>query len=186
MTNRTKVQIKGIGEMQKGFTDSLKLIMREAELLNQLGTRSADYIRGATRSLNEKHFDGVDYKRTLEPSTIKARSRLSEFNTTGKTYSDKRANLTFSGQLLDSLKSKPLPSESSYELFFDGTHQGYKTPGGKTTPSIPNEELAAYVQVTRPFLFMSEALRVILNAIVVRRLRRQISAFKLFQRNLTK
>ena len=179
-----KVQIKGVVDLQEAFGKHLKESLRDEQLLGTLGQKSADFIRGATRARNKAHFDGVSYKDYLEKDTIARRDRLSEFNATANTYSKARANLTFSGQLLDSLTPKTLPSKPGFELGFEGQHGGYVGVNGKRNDSLPNETLAAYVQETRPFLFMSEPLKTILNSEIVRNLRRQISAFKRVTRSL--
>lgn len=64
----------------------------------------------------------------LKDSTIESRVRLSKFNKTAAVYAASRSNLSFTGQLLESLKFKRLSGRAFLiEIFFAGKRTPYKT-----------------------------------------------------------
>ena len=81
-------------------------------------------------SLNPK--TGKSYKR-LKKSTIKSRKYLAKHNKTHPDYSPNKPNLTFTGQLLDSLKAftRTEGSKIVYEIRALGNHMPYEKSGGK-------------------------------------------------------
>lgn len=71
------------------------------EALALIGSEAIRLIRGETRS--GKSIPQSAKHRSLSPAWIVRRGQLSAFNSTHETYSQRRSNLTFTGQLLDSL-----------------------------------------------------------------------------------
>ena len=142
----------------------LKDVTKDKKLLQEIGEFSVDRIQRTTRS--GKDVDG----RPLAPlasSTIGQRKYLEEFNNTHENYRNRRANLTFTGELSDALRFRI--SGNKINFSFIGTHKKYKT--GKTrkrkgskSKRITNAELAEVMQdgdssknrPARPFIGLNE------------------------------
>lgn len=93
-----------------------------------------------------KLLDGSSIK-SLAPSTIEFRQRYARVNRTGKGYSPRKSNLTFTGQFLESLKT-------SVELVRDkirvrisptGIHRGLRKINGGRFPGVSNAELGRFL-----------------------------------------
>ena len=69
----------------------------------------------------------------LKKKTIDKRIYLSKYNSTHPNYSARRSNLTFTGKLIDSFKTK-IERSGKVEIAATGLHPGYKTAGGRTSP----------------------------------------------------
>lgn len=88
-------------------------------------------------------------KPKLKQSTIDRRKELSKYNKTGKGYSAKKSNLTFTGRFLKSFRGKFVKGEGGIGLLYivgpRGTHPGYKLGKGKgagKSGGLTNEEIA--------------------------------------------
>jgi hypothetical protein len=94
---------------------------------------------GITRAISEAKFEKtfrdawVDKLRKegldafLNPGTIATRKRLALFNTTHPEYQPEKPNLTFTGQLLDSLKGFFQGSRLIFTIRASGKHRPYET-----------------------------------------------------------
>ena len=79
--------------------------------------------------------DSKDFP-TLDDKTIERRAELSEFNKTTNVYKADRSNLSFTGQLLNSLSFVKLKSKAFLvEIMFSGNRTPYKT-GPKSTAKL--------------------------------------------------
>tara|TARA_Y100001937_G_scaffold37135_1_gene53009 strand:- start:3197 stop:3709 length:513 start_codon:yes stop_codon:yes gene_type:complete len=69
--------------------------------------------------------------RKLTPSTIEIRKDLAKYNSTHPNYNPTKPNLTFTGRLLDSIKSRIQAKRSSIVMRIDvsGMHAPYKYKG---------------------------------------------------------
>ena len=94
-------------------------------------------------------------KPNLDSSTIRARRRLENYNSTHSDYSAGRSNLTFTGELLDSIRVKFIASKLSFVYEALKTkHKKYSGKKGKSKAkgSISNRELLEIQNETRPIL----------------------------------
>ena len=89
---------------------------------------------------------GKPYKKLAE-STIRHREFYAKINSTHPEYAPRRSNLTFTGQLVDSIKGKLKRTSKSVMIEIEptGTHQGIKLKSGKRSPSIKNKKLAEFL-----------------------------------------
>jgi hypothetical protein len=73
---------------------------------------------------------------SLASSTVKQRKYLAKHNSTHESYGPVRSNMTFTGQLLDSLKSKYISSKTLFNVDASKKkHRRYKK-GSKTTAKL--------------------------------------------------
>lgn len=85
---------------------------------------------------------GRDFK-SLDPKTVKRRKRLATVNKTSSNYSPARSNVTFTGELLDSInaKFKKFKKLGRITIFAKGTHSPYKLIKGGRTKSVKNQKI---------------------------------------------
>lgn len=96
-----------------------------------------------------------------------------------------RANLTFTGQLLDSMTYKILSSAKQVRIFFQGTHKPYKTLTGKGKPEAKSNASIAKKLNDNPkfhFLFVSKKLEVVLKNRIIAGIRRKLSNYRKLKR----
>ena len=79
----------------------------------------------------------------LKQITIEQRKELSKYNKTGKKYSPRKSNLTFTGQFLESFKGvfKKADGKLKYFVGPKGVHKAYRISKRKRGKGITNEEI---------------------------------------------
>jgi hypothetical protein len=128
------------------IVDEIQKILKSPQLGNQIGTVMTDRLKFQAK--RGRPLNDTGSFKPLAPATIDSRKRLERYNKTSPVYSPGRSNVSFTGQLLDSMKFKMLQSKSFLlEIFFDGRRIPYKTgkdTRAKLTPgySSTNEGLA--------------------------------------------
>lgn len=123
------VKIKGIDRLKVNTQKILTDVKTDAQTLNDIGELLRDEVIGFTRSGKSVSTNGSFPQ--LADSTIKSRKNLSKYNQTDALYSPARSNLTFTGELLESLTIKTKVREGSVEVLPQGNHKGYKTKTGR-------------------------------------------------------
>lgn len=112
------------------------------ELKQEIGLFATDRIRFQARV--KKPLNDSGSFPSLKKVTVEQREYLEKFNTTDRTYQSGRSNLTFTGQLLNSVAFKTI--RDGIELFFKGSRRPYKTgPGSRAKKTPTNEELAEFL-----------------------------------------
>lgn len=112
----------------------IKKILGQDELSNLVGGTVTERIKLNAKS--GKPLNNTGTFPSLAESTIENRVRLSKLNNTASVYSPKRSNLSFTGQLLESLSFKRIQSRAFLiEIFFDKDRTPYKT-GQKSTAKL--------------------------------------------------
>jgi 6-phosphofructokinase len=104
---------------------------------------------------------GKSYK-GLKDTTIKRRKRLSKFNKTHPDYSAAKSNLTFSGQLVDSMfvKVEAMKTKIKWIIDVKGRRKGYKGVRGKTLKSTSNKKVAeGLADQGRPLISISKKMQ---------------------------
>lgn len=133
---------KGVSKFIADIRKNLDAKSRD-ELSRVAAEAGAELIRNRTRQGYGIANDGGSiYKlKPLSASYIEYRQRsiLSPHTSPGK------SNLTFTGQLLDSLTSQR-KQLGTWQIILKGTH---------SKAGIPNSQLAKYVSRSRPFMFLS-------------------------------
>jgi hypothetical protein len=157
---KVKVNRDSITQKVSGFVKRLEGETKREELLTQIGNEVIKDIQRETRSRrgfkSKEEARVFGSKRTKLPdlaeSTIENRRSIARREQTQATYSDKRSNLTLTGQLLDSLKM--FISRGVLKIRPDGKRRPYKTikkSRAKRPPS--NDELAVHLE-DKGFIFM--------------------------------
>ncbi len=138
-------------------------------------------IQGQTRS--GKDIVNDRKQPPLKPSTIAARTNAEKYTDTSELYSRKRSNLTFTGQLLDSLLFKiRKKSGSSFEVEISPNNEvrkNYYSPNPRKKErkniSLTNRKLFKYLQdMGREFLGIREKMIERIRTLAAQDLRRNI------------
>lgn len=98
-----------------------------------------------------------------------------------KKSSNQSSNLTFTGQLLDSLTYKVEGMRRRVTLFFEGMHKPYKGVNGQPVDEPKsNAEIAKELNADKRFhfLFASEKLKSVLQSTIKANMRRQLSNYR--------
>ena len=94
---------------------------------------------------------------SLRDATKKQREYLEQFNSTDPAYKKDRSNLTFTGQLLNSLGFFSV--KDGIQLFYRDKRKVYKTGPSSRQRKVPtNGELALFLQTLGYFIFTKEGL----------------------------
>lgn len=116
----------------------------------------------------------------LKSLTVQKRRELARYNATDSTYQAGRSNVTFTGQLLDSLSFNQI--SNGVELFFKGKRRPYRTKTGRRSGRVPtNAEVAerlediGFVIFSKRGIERNQKFRRQIDAIVRRFLRRKIT-----------
>lgn len=166
------VKITGLGNVKKSVTEIFNKTRKDPKLLLDIGEAlQKDVVANARagRSADKETFRG------LSQSWQNTRDYLKQFNSVDKFFLDSsKANLTFTGKFLQSIKYRINPSEGLAIVEPTGTHPGYKTANGNTK-KLSNQTLSKYLKdLGFEFLFVSKAFRKRTTVIVRRFLRRKI------------
>lgn len=164
-----KVNLTGL---QKKIVQ-LERILETKELKKQMGEASIIYIQGKTRTGKDVLNNTV--QPALKKTTVKRREYLEPYNDRHKTYSKARSNLTFTGQLLDSLKWESM--KGGFKVLVPATQrEPYKGKKGtyKTTKKpVTNARVARGLKAQgREFLGVDKSLTKQIQSIVRNFIRR--------------
>lgn len=112
----------------------------------------------------------------LADSTKRIKESLKKFNTPSRFYRKGKSNLTFTGQLLDSLKAFEGKTGNRFEIRPTGDHKAIRGKGRKiVSPRRPNVDIAEdLAKGGRPFLGLDEKAIGQLKRITLRELRRSL------------
>lgn len=130
----------------KGITIEAKKII--FSVLND----NRDLAQFVAEEVKQTVRDGIDPAGgefpALSKEWIERREKLAAVNSTHKDFSPSRSNLTFTGQLMDSLKTilKLTSNSAKIIMEYTGTHKGYIGLKGKRGKAISNKRLAGYLQ----------------------------------------
>lgn len=100
---KVTVDPKSIESVQANVKRAFDKVIANQKLLNELGETIVKDIRGLNRT-GKSPKTGQKHP-SLTPYTIKERGKLAETNQTAETYKQEKSNVTFTGQLLDSIES---------------------------------------------------------------------------------
>jgi hypothetical protein len=181
MAKKTSVKIIGVSNLAKGFEKTIKMIESDKALYKEMGDYTVRNIIGAARL--GKDPSGTSFK-DLSAGWDKRRKRLATVNQTDEFYrTSKKSRLTFTGQLLKSFSYSV--GKLSLSFFFKGNRKPYKgiKKAALDGPST-NAELAESIEETRPFVFLSEKMKVTLTSMVIKSLGRTLKNYKKLSRLL--
>lgn len=125
--------------LQLKVTKELKEIIGEPALAREVGQMTVDRLKFQART--EKPFNIHGSLPLLKDETIAKRKYLAKHNKTHATFRASRSNLTITGAFIESL-TYTVKGPGQIELFFEGTHPGYKGKNGpyKSQP-VNNQDL---------------------------------------------
>jgi hypothetical protein len=163
MSLNLKVNEDSLRALEDNTRKAFEKVIRNKELLNDIGETIITDIKFQTRRGNSIPTQGK-----LKPLTSKwkdKRANIADQIKTGEAYSKNRSNLTLSGQLLDSLKTRIkgagqiiIEAVGSRTPYLYSTKKTVKSRKQKHEPT--NEELAQYVKEQgRPFLGIRDAIK---------------------------
>lgn len=183
MSFKIKFNEASISGLEKNVKDAFKKVIASNAMLNEVGKLVTEDIVETTRG--ERSIpDGLNHLKLLKESWITRKKRLASTNTKDSAYEEGKSNLTFTGQLLNSLKWKIL-GPGKIQTFFKGNHAPYVSgTGAKSGKSIKNEDLAKYVAIAgRPFIGVRPAIRVRIQRLVKGYVKRALVVARLTKEN---
>ena len=163
---KVSINQESIQRVEKNIKDAFNKVIRNQQMLNELGETIVVDIQGTNRS--GKSPKGNKHP-TLAESTIRNRRYLAKYNPTHPTYSEKRSNVTITGELLDSLNSKTT-GPGKLQIEAEGNHSQYKGKTKSIGKEIANEKLVGYLK-DKGFFIMG------IREKLIPRLRRTVIAY---------
>lgn len=165
------LKVKYNPKFSKEINSILKRLEKDNVVLNEVGIRSTDLLRGFVKS----NKDNYKFKE-LSKDTIEKRKELSESNNVDPAYRIKKP-LTFTGQLLNSLTY--FIRGGSVFLTFEGMHEPYKNKEGKSIGKPQsNESIAEGIQKKRRFVYLSTRLKELITKRMVAVIRLRFTLYK--------
>ena len=131
-----------VDNFSPAFKKKLKNAIREMskkKTLNLISKRIAEY----TRAQAANYGTGKKYA-PLKRSTVKYRKYIAKKTRTHKSYKAEKANLTITGQLLDSINTRATGSGSAIKFIINvkGMHKKYTgSKGKKIGKNVPNKTI---------------------------------------------
>lgn len=143
MSFEVKIDMAKFDAIEAGIKEKCEMILSGTELKREVGEFAVERIKyqvrvGVPWNMNGSFPD-------LKDSTIKNRRYLAQYNKTHATYAEQRANLTLTGELMDSLTWVD-EGNTLLKLQFEGTHKPYNSKHGpmKGKP-VDNAKLAEWL-----------------------------------------
>ncbi len=167
----TIVRFKNWGKLEKQLKKKLEKCLKDKGMLSECGEYIVKTIKRNTRSKG-KYINGENFD-ALADSTKEQRARMAKYNKTHSTYSKGRSNLTFSGEMIESINYEIKSGKPKLSIISEGDHAPYKNKSGKSSgKTISNKELIRIHQKKRRILGVNEVMVNILRNIIRRNLRR--------------
>lgn len=161
-----KFNQKSMDGLEQNVRDAFKKAIGNKQMLNEIGKEIIIDVVDVTRNKDKSIPLKLSDLKLLKESWIITKRRLAQTNETDPAYEDGRSNLTFTGQLLNSMRHSIL-GPGKLEISFKGMHAGYKSATGRVSKAIENSKLAEYVaKAGRPFFGVRPAMRFRVNRIV--------------------
>lgn len=169
-----KINSKSVEKLDKSIRDAFDKVLSSKPMLDEIGNSITSDIVDQTRN-KAKSIPDASRLSPLSKEWIERRKKLSDYNETDSTFSPTKSNLTFTGQLLNSLKHRIL-GKGKIEAYFDGMHEPYKNKDGEPIgDEISNEDLATFVKEKgRPFVGIRDLTARKINRIVRTYVRRAL------------
>lgn len=140
----TKVNVKfDEAAFARDLKAAFEKVKRSNQLLTEVGNIYSKAIIGQTKL-------GKPYNRTrsfppLSSLTIQQRKYLQQFNSTDKSYKPGKANVTFSGQFLNSISGKVNTAKGLVSIGPRGSRDPYRTKNGVLKRPPSNDMLADFL-----------------------------------------
>lgn len=114
--------------LEASFNKKINRVLSDSALLDEVGDFVVERVRFEAR--RQRPLNSSRSFPDLKDSSIRIRDRLSDFNATTRTYNKNRSNVSFTGQLLDSLTYNVVSSRRVIVIFFKGLRFPYFGPKG--------------------------------------------------------
>lgn len=176
MESMAEVKIKGIDNLKRNVKDLFDDVRKDQSLLLEIGNETVRLTKGFLRS--GKNPDGTPLPE-LSPAWEKRKQALTATNNPAKYYRYGLSNLTFTGQLLDSMTvTKVNQSNASVEISIPDTERKkpYKNLNNKPVKKTPtNKKIYEYlVELGWNFFGINKQMTNVINRIVRKRLNLEI------------
>ena len=182
MSLKFKFKESDIDNVEKSVKDAFEKVIASKQLLNEVGEIVITDIKEQTRVRGKSIPNKLADLKLLKEAWIKRRTKLASSNNVDRDFEDGRSNLTFTGQLLNSLSSL-IPGPGKLRIYLKGIHKAYRNQDGeKISRDLSNEKLAEYVEKQgRPFLGVRRVITNRINRLVRTYVRRALRVKKLFK-----
>lgn len=150
--------------------NSVSKVLDADELVTDIGNTAIKRIKGVTRT--GKEIESGSSQPALSQESKDSRKQLAKRNRTHSTFSPGRSNLTFTGQLLDSLTFKKIRGGVRIEP--SGSRKPYKGGSKKVLTNKQVAGLLAKMKPKRVFLGVDNEMVKQIKSIIKRFLRRKL------------
>lgn len=166
-----KVKIKGVDRVKASVVKLFNEVKSDEALLVQIGQKSEEL----TKQFNYagKDIPSNKKKKSISPEWADRKEQLKKTNKASEFYRSGASNLTFTGQLIESIKfTKVNRSQGSVTIEASGDRRPYKNTKGVVTDKAKgntptNKELAGYVKDGgRPLFGVNKQMQNVLSRIV--------------------
>lgn len=145
MAFMSKVTIKGLPQVKESVQKLFESIRTDKELLTEIGANLVVQTQAFNRA--GKTPSGGKHENQISDEWIERKERLKTVNNVSEYYREGASNLTFTGQLLRSIKFKINQASGSVSLFMSGARKPYKNLDGTLVKDVPtNDELRGYLE----------------------------------------
>lgn len=167
---------QSIEDCEQGVRNKILKTAKNVKMLEEISDAVIKDIQLNAR--RGKNPETQERFKPLSKKWITLRDRLQATNTVTDVFKPNRSNLSLTGQLIDSIKSKFNAFKITF--YFDGIHNPYKLKNiyknkmSTIGKPIKNEELAKYVQDVRPFFVIRKSLLPKLKVLVLKYIRKNL------------
>ena len=119
-------------------------IIKDKDFLDAIGTDIVFIFKGTTRT--GKNIAGKKFKFKNKKKATMRREKIAKYNPTHEVFSPGRANVTITGELVDSITHKVDSNSSAITITVEGDHKGYRNKNGTTGKTVPNKKILKGLQ----------------------------------------
>lgn len=138
MESMAEVKIKNLNNVKKSIVELFNEIRKDEKLLLDIGNETVRMTKGFLRS--GKSPKDKKPLPALEDETIEQKKRMKSHNSVAKYYGDGLSNLSFTGQLIDSIEVVSIDREKSIakiDVTDNAKRKPYKLANGKSVKDTP-------------------------------------------------
>jgi len=139
-----KLKSESVNQISAEVKALFQRVITNKQMLNEIGKTLIQDIKTTTQKEGKSIPNKVTDLKLLKERWIIRKTKLAKTNHTDEFYEEGKSNLTFTGQLLNSIVFN-IVSKGKLLFTFSGTHEGYVSESGKKGKNISNEKLAKYV-----------------------------------------
>jgi phage gpG-like protein len=138
-----KVRIKNTDRIKQSVKEELTKIISDKRLLTDIGVKMLELTQSFNRA--GKSPTGKKHE-AISDDWIETKEELRPYNKVSEYYRKGASNLTFTGQLIRSIKFRVESSKATVVIEPTGKHLGYNLKNNKKTKSISNAKLTEYLK----------------------------------------